>query len=503
AQTIYQGYARELYIQDSWRVTKNFTLEYGLRYSLISPWGSKWNNQVAFMQRFWDPSKAPQVSPTGSTIIPGTGDPYNGLVLPGSGFPDSAKGRVPAASDPAVQALFHGLPSGFNPLRTTNFQPRLSFAWDIFGNSKMALRGGWGQFNGVTGIAYSAWYLGGSRVPFVQNASVNYGSADNPGSGASNNAVPVVGVGALPDQYKIPTVDSYSLGLQSQLPFKTVLDVSYVGNVGRHLSYSRNLDYVAPEIQQANPSTNLNLLSPYPGYGSINIVEPSTGSSYNAMQLLVKRRFSDLSFSFAYTLGKIIGYGIEGVAGGAQDPRNIRPERSEAEESRRNNIVATHTYNTPWFRNQKGFLGRVLGGWSINGVWTWTTGRLYDMSLTGAPGQVATRPNVVGDWQVPGSEQTPFHYFNPAAFSRPAPYTYGNAGKFILRGPGTFDLSAFALKEVRVAERMNLQLRLEAFNALNHPYYTDLATQFGTSTFGQVGGVATQRYLQLGVKLMF
>lgn len=501
AQTIYRAYAREFYAQDSWRLSKRFTLEYGLRYSLISPWSAKWNNMVAFMQQFWDPSKAPQVAANGS-IVPNTGDPYNGLTLPGSGFPESAMGRVPAASDPAVQALFRGVPSGFNPLRTTNFQPRLSFAWDVFGNGKLAVRGGGGQFNGVTGIAYSGWYLG-ARPPLVQSATINNGFADNPGSGIPNNTRFPFDVGALPTDYKIPTVYSYSFGIQSAMPFKVVLDISYVGNTGRQLSYGRNLNYVSPEVQQANQGVDLRPFYPFRGLGGIDLVEPSATSQYNSMQLMVRRRFSDLNFSFAYTLGKNIGYGIEGIQRGPQDPRNIRPERSELEESRRHNVVITGTYTTPWFKNQRGFAGRILGGWSINAVTTWTTGRLYAPGLTGAPGQVANRPNVVGEWELSGDERTPFNYFNTAAFARPAAWTFGNSGKWVLRGPGTFDVSAFALKEVRILERALVQLRLEAFNALNHPYYTDLNTTLGASNFGQVAGVATQRYVQLGAKFMF
>jgi len=117
--------------------------------------------------------------------------------------------------------------------------------------------------------------------------------------------------------------------------------------------------------------------------------------------------------------------------------------------------------------------------------------------------QVATRPNVVGEWRLPVDQRTPFRYFNTAAFARPADWTYGNAGKWVIRGPGTFDLSAFALKNVRIYERASLQFRVEAFNAINHWYYTDLNTTLGQSNFGQVGGVSTPRYLQLGVKFIY
>lgn len=502
AQTIYRAYARELYVQDSWRVTKRFTLEYGMRYSLISPWSSKWNNMVAFMQQFWDPAKAPQVAANGS-IIPGTGDPYNGLVLPGSGFPDSAKGRVPAASDPAINQLFRGVPRGFNPVRKTNFQPRLSFAWDVFGDGKTAIRAGAGVFNGVTGIAYSGWYLG-AKAPLVQSSTVTNGFADNPGSGIPNTTRFPIDAGALPADYKIPTVYSYSFGIQRQLPFQTVVDVSYVGNGGRHLSYGRPLNFLTPDQVAAHQGVDIRPFLPYRGLGTnISIVEPSATSEYNSLQLYVKRRSRDLSYSFAYTLGKNIGYGIEGVAFGIQDPTNRRPERSELEESRRHYLVVTHTYDPPWFRTQKGPAGRILGGWSLNGVWTWNTGRLYAPTLTSAPRQVANRPNVVGEWYLPPDQRTPLRWFNTAAFARPADYTYGNAGRWVIRGPGAFDFSAFALKEVRVVEKATLQFRIEAFNAFNHPYYTDVNTTLGQSTFGQVGGVSTQRYIQLGLKFMW
>ncbi len=500
-QTVYKAFDREFYVQDSWRINRRLSLEAGLRYALISPWGAKLNNLVAFMPQFYDPSKAPQVAANGA-IVNGTGDPYNGLVLPGSGFPDAAKGRIPQYGDSSITALFRGVPNQFEPLRKTNFQPRFSLAWDVFGNGKLAVRTGAGIFQGVTGIAYSGWYLG-ARAPLTLSSTVTNGNADNPGSGVANTTRFPIDAGALPSEYKMPTMYNYSFGIQTLLPYKTQLDISYVGNAGRHLSYQRPLNFLTPDQQAAHVGVDLRQYLPYRGLNSLNMVEPSATSSYNSMQMSVRRRTGALTYAVSYTLGKIVGYGNEGIAGGPQDPLNVRAEKSELEESRRHYAVISHTYETPWFKSQQGFLGRILGGWSVSGVWTLTSGRLFAPTLTNVAGNVANRPNVVGDWYIDPNQRSLFKYFNTSAFARPASWTYGNSGKWVIRGPGSIDLSAFALKNVRVAEKINLQFRAEAFNAMNHMNLGGFNTQFGSSSFGQVNDVGSQRYIQIGAKLMF
>lgn len=364
----------------------------------------------------------------------------------------------------------------------------------------MAVRAGAGIFHGVTGITCSGWYLG-ARPPLVKSATITNGVAHNPGSGIPVTAQFPISPGTLPEECEIPTVYIYSFGIQHRLPFQTVLDVSYVGNSGRHLSFSRPFNFVTPEVFAANLGKDLRPFLPCRGLAAFNIVEPSVTSSYSSLQVAARKRSGQFTFGLAYTLGKIIGFGNEGVAGGAQGPFNIRAERSELEESRRHHIVITHTWELPWFRPQTGLLGRILGGWSISAVWAANTGRPFAPGLTSAPRQVATRPDVVGDWRLPEEERTLFRWFRTEAFRRPADFTYGNSGKWVIRGPGTIDLGAFALKNVRIRESLQAQLRIEAFNAMNHMNLESVNTTLGQSAFGQINSVGSQRYLQLGVKL--
>lgn len=96
-----------------------------------------------------------------------------------------------------------------------------------------------------------------------------------------------------------------------------------------------------------------------------------------------------------------------------------------------------------------------------------------------------------------------FRYFNTAAFARPADWTFGNAGKWVVRGPGLSTRSAFALKDIRVIERLKLQLRVESFNVANHMNLADINTQIGNRAFGQISGVGSPRYFQFGLKAIF
>jgi hypothetical protein len=503
-QVPYHDRIFETFVQDRWRIRPNLTIEYGLRYAIMPPWRSQWNNVSAIMLSAYDRARAPLVNPGGS-LVPDSGDPLNGVVIPGSGFPEKAKGRFPQTSDASLNRLFRGKPDGFVPTRYTNFQPRFSFAWDPFSDGKTSLRGGAGIFHGLWGINNSGFYLGGSP-PFIQQASISNGLTDNPASGLLSSTQFPISMGALPEEAKISSVTSYSLGIQRQLPWGMVLDTGYVGSFGRHLLQARQVNYISPAVFAANQGVDTRRFLPYYGLGAFNVVEPTGTSLYNSLQVGLNRRMSDgLLFGVAYTLAKNIGFGNEGIGGLPQDPTNLRAERSELEESRRHYFVANVTYDLPFFRTQPGVLGRMAGGWRLSTVFVANTGRLFGPSLTNGPRQVAARPDLIRDPNLPHGQRNPDRWFDTEAFVRPRDFTYGNAGKYILVGPGMINLDVFLFKDIKTWETVKLQYRAECFNAPNHPSYTSINTQLGNRAFGQVelSGYTTPRTVQMGLKLLW
>ncbi|MGH9667824.1 MAG: hypothetical protein ACRD9L_25680, partial [Bryobacteraceae bacterium] len=193
-----------------------------------------------------------------------------------------------------------------------------------------------------------------------------------------------------------------------------------------------------------------------------------------------------------------------------QNPLNISAERSVADEDRPHRFVLSYDYEVPVGRG-KAFLGNanrlvdgVLGGWTVAGILTITSGQLASLTVTGNPSNTGgpDRPNVVHDWHL-ASGQSLQHWFDTTAFVLNAPYTYGNAGRNLLRGPHHTNLDFAIYKAFRITERVGLQFRAEAFNATNTPAFDAPNAQVGAPAFGAINSADTPRNLQAGLKVIF
>jgi hypothetical protein len=499
------------YVQDSWKVNKKLNIELGVRYNFMPPFYNALGNTSAFSPSAYNPALAPTVNPTIGSLVPGTGNPYNGIVLLGSGFQDAAKGRLPQITNPALANLFGGLSRSGRQTNYGDWGPRFGFSYDPFGKGTTSVRGGYGIF--YDRLATNLLGQSSANPPFFTQASVFDGNIDNPG-GATATSFPT-NLTYFPVHFNDPSVQSYNFGVQQQGLGGIILDVAYVGNIGRHLLRTLNINQlpVGTRLTAPNSNTNVNALVPYLGYGTINMFDNSVDSSYNSLQVTASRRISrGFSFTFNYTFSKTMD--------DSTAPQNVYNARADYALSNINHaqvFSATYIYELPFFRTSRnGLLKNSLGGWELAGVTRGQTGGPFSVIVpvdVAKIGVSQSRATVIADPNLPADQRTASHWFNTAAFlpaSQMVQGQFGNSGRNILTGPGFVLSDLSLLKNFSIHERAHLQFRAESFNFLNHPSFTTLnttvnfsATGQPTQNFGQVTGAGPGRVIELGLKLTF
>lgn len=510
AYTPWRAWSTDLFIQDTWRVLPNLTIEFGTRYSYWQPWHSLWNNIAMFHPAFYDPSRAAVIDPAGGFLVNPTFESrFNGLVLPGNGWPEAAIGRVEAASDPRFQSLFHGLPRGFSKTHKNVFEPRVGLAYSFGERNNTVLRLGAGIFH--TRVTLNDSTLLGGNAPIQFMTGVTNGLTDAP-AGATQMTFPLV-VTMQDPEFKHPTSYQYNLTIQRDLPFSTSVEIGYVGRIGLYLQRERNINQLQPGTRQANPGINPDALRPYRGFGVIRLSENAGRSEYHGLQISARRRFQKgLGFGVTYTFSKL-----------TDDASNRRERlfnaydassfRGISSEDRTHVFNLHYIYELPFWRTQNTFLKKALGGWQISGV---------ALVVSGQPLTVCSGDDVagVGDsdcqpWDLVGNTGIPNpsfsegrnvdqnFWFNPAAFARPEPGRFGNAGRNILRGPSfqSWDIAVF--KTFPLTESTKIQFRSEFFNFPNHTNLTNPDTNPTSPNFGRVLGKVGVRNIQFGLKLYF
>jgi hypothetical protein len=544
AYTIFRANMWEGFAQDSWKVTPKLHIDFGVRYSVIIPYHALWGNMIVFDPRFYDQSKAVTIDPkTGlivGTIDPKTGlvagtgaDVYNGMVIPGSGFPNSAQGRVPEADSSQFDfsRLFRGVPSRYSDIQWSEFQPRLGIAYAL--NSKTVLRAGAGRYTTRLGVSDSV-FLGGNP-PFQPNASVSNGSADNPGGGGAAN-VPLV-VTTQSKAFKPPEAWSWNFTFEREMFWKSLVSVGYVGRRGVHLQ--READINQPPISAltdpanffVDPSDgktklkNINAFRPYLGFGSIRQTDNVANSLYNALQVTWNRRYSGgLMFGLSYTLSKSMDNGSNqrDVVPNTYDPQVLwGPSEFDA----RHIFVFNYLYDLPFFKNHSSLSGKLLGGWQISGVTQFQTGQpcgvaeAKDYAGVGLDSNFGCGTNgqyyvVNGTPKIIGTFGTSGQWFDTSVFAKPTVGTFSTQRvRDLIYQPGFQNWNLGLFKAFPIDEQRGFQFRAEAFNFINHPNwgggsgggvnFNPTSSNFGkvTTKGGGVGG--GERNLQLSLRLYF
>jgi predicted heme/steroid binding protein len=534
AYTLFRGTMWEGFAQDTWKVRQNLTLTYGLRYSVIVPYHAVWANMAVFDPSLYDPAKAVTVDPATGLI---TGSPtidqlYNGMVIPGSSFPSSANGRVPEATSGVYNSLFRGVPNHYSDIQWGDVQPRAGIAYQL--NNKTVLRAGGGRFFTRLGVSDSV-FLGGNP-PFQPNASVSFGSVDNPG-GSGTNSVPLV-VTTQSKAFKNPEAWSWNFTVERELFWKSLLSVGYVGRRGLHLQRESDINQPTTAVVAANPGVNLNALRPYKGFGSIRETDNVASSRYNSLQVSWNRRFGDaFQFGVSYTLSKSMDNG--------SNQRDVVPDTYDtsmlwgpSEFDARHIAIINYLYQLPFFRKQTGFAGKALGGWQISGITQFQTGLPCSVIAPnvdyagvgqdanwgcGGNGQfwvVNGDPKIIGTFGPKGQWFATTNPDGTPIFTAPTPGTFNTQRvRNLIYQPGFQNWNMGLFKTFPVNERFRFQFRAEAYNVWNHPNWCANSGCNGTTniglnptnsaTFGKVlskgSGSSGQgeRNLQLSLRLEF
>jgi Carboxypeptidase regulatory-like domain len=441
ARTTWRALATDLFVQDSWKPASHVTVEGGIRWSYWPPWHALLNNGASFDPRFYDPTREVAIQPRTGFVIPNTGDRYNGIVLPGNGFPPEALASIQVAQDPAVQALFRGVPRGFSQTHADVIEPRLGFSWQW--RDKTIVRASGGIFH--TRVTLNDSTLLGANAPFQPQVQVSNGSADHPGGATLNDHTLVMT--AQDPVFDHPTAYTWAAGIQRELPFGIVADVTYVGRRGVHLQRERNINQLAPGTVDANPGVNPDALRPFRGFSVIRLSENAGKSRYNGLQLSLDRRYRDgFKIGVAYTLSRLTS--------NADDKRDILPNTFDdalyegISRLDRTHVLNVHyIYELPFWRHQTTLLRRLVGGWQVSGVIFLQSGEPYSVFRNNydgaAVGDTFPKPyDLIGDPTIghprfsQGAGIDQHYWFNPAAFREPQRGTFGRQPRGTIRGPG-------------------------------------------------------------------
>ena len=484
----YTGY----YVQDTWRVRENFTLDLGLRYE-------RWlaHHNVDQVSSTWDPKRNIVVAAVNS-----------------SGQPNLNAFPVTPYLAAATQGLWTtakdvGYPDGlYEP--NGNWAPRLGAVYRPFKSRDFVVRAGYGiYYNSYTGNR------GGSTINLphwsLESKTIGPSTLQNwqtlwPADPSNFTAFQIY---APLDNIRPARTHEWNVSVQSALPFKTALTLSYVGTrVPNEIGAFQYNE--APIGFNANVQAN----RPFPAYSGIQVYQNLGESWYHALQTKVERRFADgLSFTFAYSFSRSLSQDLPFGTGGETD--SLVPysptwyNRGPTAYDYQHIEYATVVWEVPVGR-QRQFLGgmnrtlnALLGGWQL---------ALTQQARSGGPLNIlggvnnlgngwGSRANVSGDPSI--SNPSPSQWFNTSAFTVPGQYLFGNAGIGIVRGPGQFQLNTSLAKDFHITEQKYFQFRWESYNLTNRVNYSNPDTSVTDGNFGQITSAGPARYMQVALKFIF
>ncbi|HEV2351049.1 MAG TPA: carboxypeptidase regulatory-like domain-containing protein [Terriglobia bacterium] len=514
--------------QDAWRVRPNLTLSYGLRYEYKGLTTDKYNRFANFNFNQGEVMVAGSKSVTLENL-----DPTTGLFVPVGTTSLGGSGENRSLQQPDKD----------------DFAPRFGFAWQPFNNTATVIRGGYGIFYNQT--FGDVFFLKSANPPFVRISAGNIGAAlpyiesgaFPVGSGAviSNALAGVVGpfyptLSPFQLDFQDGMVHEWNLDVQRQLFTSWVLDIGYVGTRGLRLPFETDPN----QPNNSNPAACL--ASPtgacpslYPYLSGFSYTQSNGKSIYHALQVKMERHYArGLSFLGAYTYSKSIDTNSSEFTTSRdqnfpQNSMNLAAEKARSDFDYRHRLSLAYVYQLPvgktmWQASDPN-LNYLIKDWELSGVFTAQSGGPFTPQVSGdlshadeqaviGTGNPTDRPNLTGSSFYPATK-TPNQFLLTSAFSAPAPYTFGNAGRNILTGPGLCSWDFSVIRNFRFSESTSLEFRTEIFNLLNRANFDIPQRDLASPSFGQIfntlrpvaglasGGPGDPREIQFGFRLMW
>jgi hypothetical protein len=538
-QKVLEGYA-----QDDWKVRKNLTLYYGVRYSFFGSPIDKNGRLTNFDAALWNPAAAPRVTGAGNRVAEAGKNFCNGLIINTQNF---------ATGPPSFNCTPTPSPWGKHVYHASkkDFAPRVGLAWDPFGKGTTSVRTGYGMYYDQYSASATELIIA-QNPPFQETCTVNGVAFNNPVPGGSCTVTAAVAASSLRGVQPVldtPYVQQWSLDIQHQFSSKFIATLGYYGSEGTHLigfteynniapgravqtqcaTGANTLQDPAPTVICQTPGTAftssageaiLDQLRPFRGYRSLNMLESRYNSSYHSLQASAQYRLTGASqINLAYTWSKSLTDNPTSYINAApQDNNSIISERGLSPLDRRQVITGNFIYDLPFFKDQKGIQGALLGGWEVSGILSYQTGSPYTVTSSSYdPGGIGFIPSIVAGGRAnvtcdpnANAAHTAAQWFDTTCFAPQATpgiaNIAGTGGRGIIVGPPTRKVDVTAMKNFKFNESMSLQLRVEAYNVFNITNFRLGTTPNISRTlagFGAITSFRDPRVFQFGAKFYF